>query len=74
MLRASGPDDPGAERLDHLIEEAPQVAAPLLQGVEQSDAREGVGPDERIDEAGDGLRVGQAEEVPDPSLVERIGR
>ena len=73
MPGAVAADDPRPDRLDDLVEEAAQVAPALLEPVEEPNADEGIGRDERVDEGRHGLRVGQAEQVADVGLVEPVG-
>ena len=67
-------DKPCTDRLDRLVEQRPGVAAPFLEAVEQGDPGRGIAGDQRGDERVDGLGVGQAEQVADTALVDRVGR
>ena len=62
---ASAREEPLAQGVDHLVQERPEVAAALLEPIEQRDAGGGVAGGERVAEAVDQLGVGQAKEVAD---------
>ena len=56
-------EDPLAERVDHLVQERPQVAASLLEPVQEPDAGRGVAGGHRVAEPVDQLRVGEPQQV-----------
>ena len=68
--RAEGARELGADRLDHLVEDDADVAAAIVELVEDGDAGHSIAGDQRGDEPIDGLGLGQAEQVADAGLVD----
>ena len=63
------PPRAGADGVDDLIEQRPGVAATFLEPVQQRDARRDIAGEQGVEEAVDGGRIGQAEQLADVGLV-----
>jgi hypothetical protein len=62
----------GADGIDRLVEERPDVAAALLEAVEERDAGRAVARHQMVDEGRHDLRVGESEQVTDGRFLDDV--